>query len=726
MTSKPTHSTRLARLASKDGDLSYAQALELVKRAQAEKRLPAVLDDNGMRDALQILARMKDEASYKAAPHLARMLLGRDSDSAPFFIDAAALSTHTMILGSTGSGRSVAFQNFISGMLDLGWSGTVLDVEGDASSGGLMEFCKTAASAHTLAYQQVSAEVASQSRLNSLVGLGPDEARDLILSLVPFDDVYWQNVNKKLLTQLVNLCYDAFTPTPTKANPTILDIGTFLEQPGLAKATAHLVESVLEIRPDADLSRYAAVLNPTEDAQKSAVGLGAALTMLYDTQSSRRVLDAANGASEFDYDAPGLSYVGIDASSHQDLARLVSGTVLAHANVSARQRFSAIPKPARRFLAISGAASVDHSHLAALLSKARAGAISVVLSEQSPLSFEESSFEQLSQNINVTVMMAQSQLSSAERSAALLDDVPTANELRQLMIGEALVRVVLPSPVITRVFISASAPAAVQKRSNTPGRLVAVTSPVGGAGRTTVAYLLAAALAKRLGPRKRICLVDADINGPGLAKLTGQYTPDVTRLVGNPAPFGLDATTKEVRSGPAPETLVETIIHRPDIGFDLLLGPALPGKAREVLADPAFYAPVLAQLTLDYDYVIVDTPVANTQEALLRDAVLAQAYYTLVVTTLKISALLSVDEWLRGISAASGTLLGLVLNRSDEPSAITAEDAAREMARIPIISQIPFSGVWATSPHTPTLPGFGLEPLVIDALDVIVEKVSYR
>jgi hypothetical protein len=453
MTTKPTHSTRLARLASKDGDLTYAQALELVRRAKDQKRLPEILDADGMREALGILSRMKDEGFYKASPHLARILLGRAYDDAPFFIDAATLSTHTMILGSTGSGRSVAFQNFVAGMLDLGWSGTVLDTEGDTSQGGLLEFCRAASSERSMAFQQISAEGSSPVRLSPLAGLGAGEARDLILSLTPINDVYWQNIAKKLLTQVVNLCYDAFMPTLTKSCPTLYDIGTFLEQPGLVKATAHLLRE-----RGVDPSLYAALLSLDDDAQKIAVGLGAAITMLYDTQVARCVL--ANAAStekdapEFNYDAPGLSYVGVDTTAHPDLSHLVGTSILAHAGASARTRLSMSPKVSPRFLAISGAASTDYSHLAALLSKARAGAISVVLTDQSPLSFEESSFSQLTQNINVMVMMAQQDQAGAERAAILLGESDTASELRQMRVGEAIIRVALPSPAITRVSIS--------------------------------------------------------------------------------------------------------------------------------------------------------------------------------------------------------------------------------------------------------------------------------
>jgi len=458
MTTKPTHSTRLARLASKEGDLTYAQALELIHRARAQKLLPEILDEDGMRKALGVLRQMKDSVRAESPAARQSFLLGHDDTASPVFITAAALRLHTMILGCPGSGRSVTLRNVISGMLDMGWSGTVLDLDADISSRGLMGYCSDAATQRTLPYQQLSPTPATPAQINPLRDLGPDEARDLLLSLSRGDDLFWQQSSKKMLGQLLSLCYDAHVAAPdVVSRPTIYSIGSILEAPNLAAATAPLLRVLEKASPGADLSQYNSLIDTPDDIQYSARHFGNVITQIYNTQSARKMLlpkdPSAQISTEFLYDAPGLSYVGTNATGDPDLSILISSAVLSHAAHLAKARIhegEATP----RFLVISSAHFADYPHLALLLSVARGGGLAVIMCDHGPEDSPGFSFEDLARNVNVMIMMDQYK-EYADKAALLLDDPNTSPmALRQLGVGQAVVRTARPTPSIKRVRIT--------------------------------------------------------------------------------------------------------------------------------------------------------------------------------------------------------------------------------------------------------------------------------
>ena len=734
MTASSTHSTRLARLASKDGILSYAQALELVRRARAEKLLPEILDDDGMRAALEVLRHMAPARRAISRPLASHLLLGRDHTAEAFVLSPSELSTHAMILGATGSGKSVTTRTFVAGMLDLGWSGVVLDLEDDAGAGGLREFCVNYTKANSLAYQQLSLDSSATTWLNPLEGLGPDEALDLLLSFYEVDDHYWTTLNKKVLGQVVNLCYDAHAADPVAIPyPSMFAIGSLLEQGNLTAATKKLRAVVAASSPP-DPDRYSALVNPASDTQKTAAGLGAKLTQIYDTAAGKHVLTGTPSAS-LDLNATGLAYIGIDDTGRHDLARLVSSATLVRTSALAHRRLlTSGPKPPR-FLAITSAAQTHYPHLVALLSKARAGGICLVLADQSPTNWPVGTFDQVSQNINISVVMAQTSASAAELCANLIGEpTVTLTELRQLGVGEAVVRVDRPETRVRWVSVTPySRPSSPPVRATTHGKVILVASPIGGSGRTTLSYLLATQLATLVKPQgKRVCLLDADLNLPDINKIIDYYSPNITHVLNPLGSFNHGNSQDQI----SPARLAEAILHRPDLGIDLLLGPAIPSEISGALLDPKFYSQVLSKLRLDYDYVIVDTPVAPTHSALMREALLAQADYTVVTTHLAMRSLLGVDSWLQDIGVSkvartNASRFGLVINRVDDPStrpagghSMTVQEATRELSRIPLAGVVPTSAIWATLPDQGRIVDVvgSLEPDVTAALNAILDS----
>lgn len=184
-------------------------------------------------------------------------------------------------------------------------------------------------------------------------------------------------------------------------------------------------------------------------------------------------------------------------------------------------------------------------------------------------------------------------------------------------------------------------------------RVIAVTSAVPGEGKTTVAINLAAAMAEA---GFTVCLVDADLRRPGIARAFG--------LVG---PVGLTSLlVRQVELGDAIQSAGENL-------FVLASGPTPPNPS-EVLAST--YVRGLVRSLLDrVDYVVLDTapvlPVADGSEvAALADGTLLVARYQ-VTTDDQVTRATDV---LRQLDVV---VLGTVLNRVP-PKGRTEYGYARE------------------------------------------------
>lgn len=419
-----------------------------------------------------------------------------DRTGTPVMLSEHEMGMHGAILGSTGSGKTVTIEALSASLMDLGWSGMILDLKEDLAPGGLRDFCATYAAHHSIPFQQMGlSDPNSTSWFNPLAGMDPDYARDTILSLTEFDDAYWQNINKKMLGQLVNLCFDAHQVDPVNVPyPTINGLGRILEAGNLKGATKKMM--AIAVAGGIEATRYSALSDPDPDAQKSASGFGAKLTQMYDTIAGRTVLAAGMSSSgvmrsEIDVTAPGLTYIGLDSTGKPDLAKLISSAVLQRMSVYAAQRTTGIlEKGHPRFLIIDEASVVDRSLLQALLSKARGAGVCVVVCTQGPddwIDKRGDDWSMLIQNINFGIIMSQGSPKAAELCADFIgsehqyslnqkvgeevdgvagsvttkvDYVVHPHEIRQLKIGEAMLRVGKPSERVTWISIQQRDPTA--------------------------------------------------------------------------------------------------------------------------------------------------------------------------------------------------------------------------------------------------------------------------
>jgi capsular exopolysaccharide synthesis family protein len=175
-------------------------------------------------------------------------------------------------------------------------------------------------------------------------------------------------------------------------------------------------------------------------------------------------------------------------------------------------------------------------------------------------------------------------------------------------------------------------------------RMIALTSPTSGDGKTLTAINLAGALAR--SSDTRVLLIEADLRRPTLAKHFGVpgSAIGVADVVLNPV------------------LTLEDAVRRLDFGFSVITAGSSSAAVHEVFNSPRFKA-VLSEAREQYDYVILDTPpiVPVSDCRLLApwvDGLL------LIVSSHRTPRKL-LEESLNLIEPSS--LLGIVFNRDDHP-----------------------------------------------------------
>jgi protein-tyrosine kinase len=177
-------------------------------------------------------------------------------------------------------------------------------------------------------------------------------------------------------------------------------------------------------------------------------------------------------------------------------------------------------------------------------------------------------------------------------------------------------------------------------------RMIAMTSPSTGDGKTLTSINLAAALAH--GSRARVLLIEADLRRPTVAANLGMHDENRPGL----AEVVLDPQL----------TLQDAVRDLEPFGFSVMLGRSPSTSIHEILRSPRVEM-LLREARQQYDYVILDTPplvpVSDTR-------LLAQWVdgLLLVVAAHKTPRKL-VEEALNLLDGA--TVLGIVFNRDDRP-----------------------------------------------------------
>ncbi len=202
------------------------------------------------------------------------------------------------------------------------------------------------------------------------------------------------------------------------------------------------------------------------------------------------------------------------------------------------------------------------------------------------------------------------------------------------------------------------------------GKVIAVYSPKGGLGCTTVAVSLAAALSADETP---VVIVDAKLQFGDVALLLNQH--------GKHTILDLAPRADELDQ----EILRRVLIHDENSGVDILAAPVRPEDAEQLTA--AQLTKVLDFLRMTHDYVVLDT--AST----LDDVTLAALEASDVIVVLVAQDLMSIKdvalflELLRKMSWPEGRIL-LTMSRYDKRIGVTPERVADHL-KAPVAAVIP-------------------------------------
>jgi pilus assembly protein CpaE len=203
-----------------------------------------------------------------------------------------------------------------------------------------------------------------------------------------------------------------------------------------------------------------------------------------------------------------------------------------------------------------------------------------------------------------------------------------------------------------------------------PGAIIAVTSPKGGVGKTTVATNLAVALARDSG--MRVVIVDLDL----------QFG-DVSSALGMPNRHSItDALSKAAARD---SFVLSTFLGQHESGVAVLAAPASPVAADHL--DAARVGHLLRQLVADFDYIVVDTAPGLDEPAL---AAIEQAAAIVTVTGLDVPGtrgLRTTLDMLRELHLEP-QIRAVVVNQIAPAAGITVADAEHVLG-VPIDVVIP-------------------------------------
>jgi pilus assembly protein CpaE len=202
------------------------------------------------------------------------------------------------------------------------------------------------------------------------------------------------------------------------------------------------------------------------------------------------------------------------------------------------------------------------------------------------------------------------------------------------------------------------------KSDRAPGRVVAIFSPKGGVGRTTVAVNVAVgAAAERAG---EVVLMDAAFQFGDVAILLNL----------NPRSKSIADLIPELQGGEAESLDTFTVSH--SSGLKVLLAPPSPETAD--LITPAAAKRVVEMFRQTSDLVVVDCPAwfSDTTLAILDTADVILAVLTLEITSIKsIRLFLEIAEQL----GYPQDRIVLVLNRADSALGIRVSDVEQSIGR---------------------------------------------
>jgi pilus assembly protein CpaE len=229
----------------------------------------------------------------------------------------------------------------------------------------------------------------------------------------------------------------------------------------------------------------------------------------------------------------------------------------------------------------------------------------------------------------------------------------------------ASIRTVFERELTRRTQFESNLPAVPAPSAGDEGdhQVIAVFSPKGGAGRTTIATNLAVALHRDIGAR--VCLVDANLQFGDVGVLLNLNPKD-------------RSIAEAVETGEPDGDIVDSVLVDHSTGIHVLLAPPSPEGAD--LVTPAYMRKIVEHLRIGHEFVVIDLPSGLSDLSL---AVMDAADTILVLTALEITTIKNVRLFLEVTEQLeyARSKIRLVINRADAAQGIRIADLEASVRR---------------------------------------------